>query len=321
MSAATADTGNQRAPGQGPGERALAWAARRGLVHCQSTRSPAGRRMAQDLADFASLSWPYAPAAVLDTLTRWSAFCFMLDDTLDDEHSLDRSGHRAALTAHVERARNHELPSDGPPLAPASGGQFVAAFSDVWAPLTASIDRAWQVRFTGHCLAYLQATAQEAHHRETGLTPSVGAYLRLRRQSSGSLPHLDLIEYATARPRPHCVLPGAAVRDATDAAADLAAWDNDQASLAKEQEAGEIHNLILVTAHEHACSLRQAQRLVTERLRRRQGDFDTAVRVLSSHGGHRGSEYAQALRAWLDGTRAWNARAHRYQPRPADAVR
>ncbi|MGB8943573.1 MAG: hypothetical protein WCD21_25590 [Streptomyces sp.] len=277
--------------------------------------------MAQDIADFASLSWPCAPAAVLDTLTRWSAFCFLLDDALDDEHSLDRSGQRATLTAHVEEVRNHEQPSKRPPLAATSGGPFVAAFSDVWAPLAASMDRAWQVRFTGHCLAYLQATAQEAHHRETGCTPAVGAYLQLRRHSSGSLPHLDLIEYATARPRPHDMLAGAAVRNATDAAADLAAWDNDQASLAKELEAGEIHNLIVLTAREHACSHRQAQHLVAERLHQRQSEFETATRVLSSRGGHRGREYAQALRAWLDGIRTWNARAHRYQPRPADAVR
>jgi hypothetical protein len=110
--------------------------------------------------------------------------------------------------------------------------RFTHAFDDVWQELAAPMSPAWRGRCRQSCLDNLHAAVWEAQNRARGTPPGTVEYVR--RHSSGSRPHLDVIEYATGSRLPVGFHDLPAIRAALTAAADITGWHHDLVALPRD---------------------------------------------------------------------------------------
>jgi hypothetical protein len=221
------------------------------------------------------------------------------------------AGERLRLTGHLTWLLRAATVPDARYRSP-----FTQAFDDVWQELAAPMSPAWRGRFLQSCLDYLHAAVWEAQNRARGTPPGTVEYVR--RHSSGSRPHLDVIEYATGSRLPVGFHDLPAIRAALTAAADITGWHHDLVALPQDTARGEPNNLVHVIAWERRCDRDTALTLARAQLRRRLHDFDRATarhrrqsrltRHRNTHGPD-ATRYLAGLRAWVHTTLTWNASA------------
>jgi Terpene synthase family 2, C-terminal metal binding len=218
----------------------------------------------------ASRAFPEAKATETILFGQWLVWLFAFDDLRDDgplgrdEDAVDRL-YDAILAAC-------EQPSQ-------SAHPVVQAFGDLWPRTAERADDSWRSAFQDHLAEHRAACRSEARFRLTGRIPSPIEYAHLRRQANGSF-LFDLPEPVLGAVLPERLRDSAPWRELLSACNDVTAWSNDIASAAKESAHGEVHNYVLVLAHDRRTSLTEAAAEVLDRICVRMTDLTNAARAL-----------------------------------------
>jgi hypothetical protein len=202
----------------------------------------------------AARTLPTAGLSELSAATDFNTWLFILDDQYFDETTLGRQAHyiqqlTTTLIKGMENNRHITL-KEGLPIE--------AALSDVWRRLRQMSTLQWQARFVQRVKEYLQGCVWEAENREHQRVPSLAAYMATRPYSSAVYTCIAMIEPAEKVYLPNTVLQHERVQRMTLLANEISCWANDLFSYEKEQQHGDVHNLVTVLQHEFDLDLQQA---------------------------------------------------------------
>ncbi|MCM2422872.1 cytochrome P450 [Streptomyces sp. RKAG293] len=176
-------------------------------------------------------------------------FCF--DDAFDGP-SGDGPGQARTLVDAVADTLDAPPAPDAPPL--------VRAFRDLWLRSCEGMSPSWRERAAAHWRAYLYGHVEEAANRHSGNPLTVDEYLRLRRDTIGVQPTLDLAERIGHYELPADLFASDIVAALRTLAAEIDSLHNDLYSLAKEDAGSDPHNLLLILRradgadHDDACA-------------------------------------------------------------------
>jgi len=277
----------------------------------------------------AALAYPRADLPTLSLAADWTAWFFHFDDYFDNG-PLGMTENRARQTVDFIRDALGHRPGDDAPEAGASLHRTREAFADLMAR-TVEMMTDWQLRlFIQHLESYFTALVTEAVNREHGAIPDVKSYCALRRDTGPAPPLLDLVEHTEGIRLPQSFHGSALFSRLMDAAADVAGWINDVFSVAKEQDRGDFHNLVLVIAHAEQVSLVAATELAIGMIGERLRLLDGAEPAVDAWCIEAGVSQAERLgiHCWLRGLRDFQRHADWYvdharyaasQDSPADA--
>ncbi|MFJ8435985.1 hypothetical protein ACIQ9P_32265 [Kitasatospora sp. NPDC094019] len=278
------------------------WAAAVGLV--RADRASWLADCAPHLA--AARMYPDAQSPPLALITAYLTWLFVLDDRLDHDPADSTAGSRsladlAALLRHP--------PSTAPPE------PLLGAFADLRRRTRALVPRTLSERLDAHLRQTLDAFATEAEHRREGTPPTEGQYIALRRRTSCAWIFADLAELAHDTETLPLLHTSAEYHAQVACAADIAGWDNDLVSLARETARHENDNLVTVLARKRGWAPERAAEEVARRIGQRVRDYPaterrTLARIAAS--GLRGPERTRhedvivSFRDVLAGVLAWN---------------
>ncbi|MFE8910874.1 terpene synthase family protein [Streptomyces globisporus] len=290
-------------PGQAEAERLhTAWLKKYDLAG-RSCRPETMR-----LSIVTSYAYPNADVEVLALAADLTAWLFVVDELFDTgETGLSVASARAVISS-----------LDAPPTAPSPACSIPKAHSlllqrirDAYDDLASRLrDRMtpphWRV-FTDHLGAYYGALAAEAANREQGIVPDLEDYLAIRRFSAGTQCQLDLVELAQSTRLPRHLYESQPFHELVHATCDVANWANDVFSAAKEYEAGDVHNLVLILQGQANCSLPEAAVLAVDHIEKRLREMqDAQIRLTASLVRHGASPAAlEAGQRWADGLRCF----------------
>ncbi|MET9340934.1 terpene synthase family protein [Nonomuraea sp. NPDC003804] len=220
------------------------WTRRTGLQ--VDRRSACHRLAARAFAEFD------ARAAAL--FAQWLTWLFHLDDLVDEEGQ------------------------PYPRLFAGNGAHpLEAAFTDLWRATSATMSDDWRLRFATNLQRQADACRAEADNRASGAVPTIAEYPALRRGTAGPFLY-DLVEPCLGVEVPPELAAAEQWQALVDSCADVAAWCNDLASLAKER--GDAHNFVVVAARELEVGEAEAVDWVLDRIEERCADMRAAAKRL-----------------------------------------
>lgn len=256
---------------------------------------------------------PEATEADLTLSAKWMAWLFLLDDRID-ESDLGRDAD--LLEEHL-----HDLQATALGTLDSESRPMSRALEEIIGEASAGMSDAWQLRFRQHVSAYLSACVWQAAHRQAAQVPFPGTFPYWRRAFGAIMPTFDLVERSNGGALPSSVYYSRAYQDLLVAAADLVCWTNDLMTVDKEAAHGDLHNLVLVTAHERLQARRVAAAEVSAACERRVRTYTAACRELSALTAALGlpdtvrtdaDRCAASLRVWVRGHLEWGLRTPRY---------
>ncbi|MFJ8228494.1 pentalenene synthase [Streptomyces sp. NPDC094448] len=216
------------------GERHLIWPRSHGLLNDeQAVRKHEEARYAELAARF----YPDATGADLDLGVDLMSWFFVFDDLFDGPEGEDPAAAQALVDSTMEALRLPVRSSDAP---------VVRAFSDLWRRSREGMSAQWRRRAAEHWRAYLQGYVTEAAHRQRGVMPTVEEHLRLRRETIGVHPTVDLAERIGRFEVPGRIHTAPWATEMRAIAAEVDTIHNDLCSVEKEEARGEMHNLLLI---------------------------------------------------------------------------
>ncbi|MFG3166388.1 terpene cyclase [Streptomyces sp. NPDC048200] len=299
---------------EGARRRNLEWVERLGLVR----PGPSLRWYASwDMPGLAAHGMPYARAAGLDLCADAMAFFFVFDDQFDGP--LGRDPARAADVCQKLIDIVHGAPA-GPGADPCS-----RAFADLWTRSCAGAHPGWIARTAHEWEYYLATQAHEAIGRIRGTPGDMETYLQVRRGIAGTALPLSLGERAAGLDIPPSVFHSPQLRLMRDIAVDVTMMCNDVYSLEKEEERGDIDNLVLVIQHAERCTREEAVSTAREEVARRTGRFKELEAQLLSMGRQLHLQktelndvrvYVDVMALWMSGYHAWQTQTRRYTAAP-----
>ncbi|WP_411129225.1 terpene synthase family protein [Streptomyces sp. x-19] len=263
-------------------------------------------------AELAARFYPDATGADLDLGVDLMSWFFVFDDLFDGPDGEDPARARALVSSTMEALRRPAGPSAAP---------VVRAFADLWQRSREGMSAAWRRRAAEHWCAYLQGYVTEAAHRHRGRMPTVEEHLRLRRETIGVHPTVDLAERIGHFEVPWRIHAAPWAAEMRAIAAEVDTIHNDLCSAEKEEARGEIHNLLLIlerrehrTRAEGVEEMRRMIRSRTERflvLESRLPSLCDSFRLTEAQ---RAAvfRFADALRAVMRGDYDWAERSGRY---------
>ncbi|MBU3065361.1 hypothetical protein KO481_28015 [Nocardia sp. NEAU-G5] len=294
------------------------WMVRHRLLCTDDTRALAQYRNT-DLPRLAALVWPYARGADLELGCDVVGWTLVFDDWFDS--GLELQSVNAVIDRLIDVLTGPERPVErsAPPL--------VHAFSDIWSRCSADMPASWRRRAAHNWEFYLCANMHEATERGLGRIPSLDHFLCLRRGTVCLENYLDLCE----RLGGFHVTPKAfhipQLRQLRRLAALIPALTNDVVTLPKEENAGEVNNLVLVLERQHGCdrdeALDAALKFIEEKVAQfvaLTADMPTlADRYrLPAQEQHHINRYVDAQRLWMGGFEEWSRRTPRYTNQPTE---
>ncbi|MFJ2812894.1 MULTISPECIES: terpene synthase family protein [unclassified Streptomyces] len=262
---------------------------------------------------------PDATEAQLTLSAKWMAWLFLLDDRID-EAALGRDAD--LLAAHL-----HDLQATALGTRTRATRPMSRALAEIITEASAGTSEVWQLRFRRHVSDYLAACVWQAAHRQAAQVPRPDTFAHWRRGFGGIMPTFDLVETFDPVERtdggalPSCVYYSRPYQELLIAAADLVCWTNDLMTVDKEAAHGDLHNLVLVTAHDRLQDRRTAAAEVSAACARRVGTYTAACRELARLTAALGlpdtvqahaDRCAAALRVWMRGHLEWGLRTPRY---------
>jgi pentalenene synthase len=273
----------------------------------------AERHARADYAGLAARFYPTAVGADLDLGVDLMSWYFLFDDPFDgplgeDLHQVRR----------LTRAMVHALDHDPGP----SAEPIVRAFADLWERSCAGMSRTWRYRAAGHWRAYFSGYVTEAEHRIHAVRLSADGHLRLRRDTIGVQPTIDLAE----RLGHYEVASRAFFSEHLTAmrliAAEVDTLHNDICSVEKEEAIGDLNNMVLIVEREQGCDRPTSVAVVSWMLRERVERFlalESDIPALCSElrlspsQSHDVDRYvADALRTVMRGDLDWAEQSGRY---------
>jgi hypothetical protein len=233
---------------------AVEWATRQGLIRGAAARRYARARFARLIAR----TYPDGPLGELHLAAAWLTTVFALDDHLETvlgDRPVRQRQVRDVVRAHLRGTGGAAtvIEALGPPI----GRALVAVWARTW-PGTGA---AWRERFAENVADYLTGNVWEATNRAAGRVPGVPEYMRMRRSTAATAIFFDLIEVIGGAELPPDAARDPALLELRRHADNAVAWFNDLVSWPKELARGDVHNLVLVVAHERG--VRPAEALGT----------------------------------------------------------
>jgi hypothetical protein len=264
-------------------------------------------RMAR-FARLAALTYPRVGADELALVCNWITWLFFHDDCLCDDSDVDEA-ELARLHARMLGVLRGETPAP-------RESSLLHMLADLRDRCRRWADRGWMERFTGDVDRYLQSNRWEAANRDSGATPPLAAYVKMRRYTGAMDTVFDFVELAEHLHLGRVVREHTALSRLRLMANNCVCWANDIVSVDKELLEHNAHNLVFVLRHAHKLTLADAVERAAAmhdeecrafewsaaRLPRFGGETDAAVRI-----------YVAGLRSWMRGNIAWAAETPRYR--------
>ncbi|MEV2255253.1 hypothetical protein AB0I94_32590 [Streptomyces sp. NPDC050147] len=275
---------------------------------------PAARRFARaQFGRFAAYTYPHA--ADLELVAGWNALMWFIDDVIDEQPQQDGDETMLDL-AHDLLA---QMPTDL--KAPRPTHPLACAMADLWSRTAPSQSLHWRTRNTGHYRTALACGLQAHDHsaRAKERAADLPAYIRRRREHSGTQLSLDLLELGHEVPP---IIADSRLSLAIQLlAADVTGWTNDLWSLRKEHSNADSANLVIVLYLARGGTWEQALATATTMTEDAIRDFFTAcddLRRARPLYGVGESEweclegYLTGIAEWLAGMVRWHAETGRY---------
>lgn len=225
------------------------------------------RHLSGHYGELAARFHPSATGADLDLAVDQQSWYFIFDDHFSGPHGRDPVYARslvAAVAAVLDASASRPSPRDGAPL--------VRAFADLWARSCDGMPATWLRRAARHWRAYLQGYVIETMNRRQRTVASFKDQLKLRMDTVGVAPVLDLAErvgHFEVAERTYRSPLLTAMRRITH---ETVIFDNEIASVEKEEASGEC-NLILQLQRENGCSRSRAITMIAEIIRKNSEEF------------------------------------------------
>ncbi|MFD7511776.1 terpene synthase family protein [Streptomyces sp. NPDC059853] len=275
---------------------AQAWAERFELIHGAED----ARRLARGApAELAAAMLPDAPRPEAELAACWMTWTFFLDDAYEE----GPGGTTTAWSAVTDTFRPLLAWQPPPPGAP----PLFRALGDLMDRLRVLTSPAWRRRFSGHLADGLAAVRREIELRDAGVPPTLAEYRTLRRDTSGFVPTLDILEVCHRAELPRTVYDAPRYQDLLRAAIDTNAWSNDLYSLDKEVACGLVTNLVLILEHERGLTRTDARRTASAMIEERAADLTRALHRLTP-GDAPLARCATAVAHLVAGWLEWHAR-------------
>jgi hypothetical protein len=279
------------------------WLCEHGLADAGDLADPL---IGLDAARIVACAYPRADLDTLCLASDWTGWYLHFDDYFD-ETPLGGSATLARGTVDFLYETAGQ-PSRPPPAGYAGSLQRTrGAFRDLMTR-TREVMAPVQYRiFTSHLEDYFGALVAEASNRERQAVLDIDDYCALRRDTGPCLPLVDLIEQAESVRLPQAFYASPVFEQLINTTADIASWINDVFSAAKEQERGDIHNLVLVTQRATGASLTEAARLAIARISDHLDLLDSAQQDLARQraAGTLAPTAHDAIERWISGLRAF----------------
>lgn len=237
---------------------ALTWAARVGLVRDQTELTWAAT---WNVAEFAGRV--YAEAEDLSLAAEWILWMDIVDDAVESYPADQLSRELEPLT--------WILCHNGHSTAPPAAGPLVQSLADLWQRTRAGMSPVWCARVAHAWRRCADSMPWEAANRAAGRPPHLDDYIATRPTAGAAYLALLLTEglcnYELTDALHHCG-PLSALRTL---ACDQICWANDLLSLGREEQRGDVHNLVIVLEQSQGLHRQQAidetVRMTNERMR------------------------------------------------------
>lgn len=251
-----------------------------------------------------------ASAPVLQCISDWYCWMFLLDDRCD-ESSLGQDPERLS---ELHNALIVILKGENPPVESMALSKLLF---DLGRRLRAQSSKAWFDQFLVQVDHYFQATVWEARNRARAKIPSVASYLSMRPAASGVAIDLCFIELADGLSLDTELYEQEEVQALISVANLIICYANDLYSLNKEIHHHDIHNLVLSLQEEHALSLQDALQkalAMHDCLVRRFEQRNTYLATFGQPQQSQLKDYFDLLEKRISCNLIWSRGAARYQP-------
>ncbi|MCS7483822.1 hypothetical protein ACFFQW_38435 [Umezawaea endophytica] len=291
--------------------RHVAWPCSFGLLATEHARR---RHIRANYPDLASRFQPNAVGDDLDLSVDQMTWFFVFDDLFDDlfDGPRGRPDSAQALVIAVREVLDRPPAPDAEPV--------VRSFADLWRRSRDGMSSAWQARASGHWRAYLAGHIEEALARQQALPLPAGRYLQMRTHTIGAQPVLDLAERVGHFEIPEQIFASERMTRMRLLAIEIVVIQNDIWSVEKEEQAGDVNNLLLILeqsrsraeAVETACNMIRA-RLV--RFLAAEHSLPALCEGLLPETRRAVDRYVvDGLRALIRGSYDWSELSGRYEP-------
>lgn len=254
-----------------------------------------------------ALSYPRAAQERQELIAQLLAWIFIQDDVFDEavaQHDPTRL--RGVLERYAATLRGAPLDKDA--------GPSLVALASLRERIVEIADPVWMDWFCESMRGFwIDGILEETRLRSLGTTPDRRSYTRMRVQSIGVLPFIDLVELAEGFAVPRVVCADPAVMRLRLRTAEIISWANDVFSYEKERRAGDPNNLVHVLMQHEGLSLADAVDRVVRIHDREVLAFERDVERLPYIGAvpHL-DELIQGHRDWMRGALDWQRLSRRY---------
>jgi Terpene synthase family 2, C-terminal metal binding len=291
----------------------VAWARRLRLLE----HAAAHRRIHQlQCGWLCARAYPHASPETLQIVTDFGTWLFLLDDQCDEDGlgtNPDRMTRRHTRFVDVLRGiapREHDEP-------------LAHALWDLHLRMKPHAPEGWLERFGTTVEQYLSAIVWEATNRRRGHIPDAASYCAMRLFTSTMYCCILLFELTEELRLPPEVYDHPDVQRLATMTNNIVSWDNDIFSVGKERRHGDVHNLVLIVAHEQQLSLQAAVDRVSMLHDAEVHAFIALAQGLPSFTPELDRElkrYIAGMRSWIRGNLDWSRATRRYQPTPVHSA-
>ncbi len=261
----------------------------------------------------AAFTYPRVGADELALICNWITWLFIHDDCYCDDGGLGEASLELVHEGMLATLRGEHRPGADEPA-------LLHMLVDLRRRMLAWSDAGWLARFVRSVDRYLQATRWEARNRALGVTPPLGAYVKLRGLTGAMDSVYDCIELGEHLHLDPAVREHSAIASLEQLAGNCVCWANDIFSFNKELLEHNAHNLVFVLQHERGLDLADAVEQAVAMHDAELQAFEWSAARLPDLRREFGVEmagaariYVAGLRSWVCGNTAWSRETPRYK--------
>lgn len=265
----------------------------------------------------ASRAYPDASLDELTIVSDWNAWLMFIDDKCDedgigrDPRELRHLHERCIRTLRGTLPRRMETP-------------LTRALRDIRDRLYCRMPDSWMVRFTKDVTDYFEANQWEANNRSQRIWPKPDIYIQMRPFTGALYTVFDLIEMTERTIVPIEIREDPTFRKLMALSSDVVCWHNDIASIHKEHQHGDVHNLALILHATENLPLQEALNKVGRMADARVHSFVALEDKLGSFGSPEKDAVARrfvlGLRRWMRANLDWSLESGRFVPREDEPI-
>ncbi|MEV0193404.1 terpene synthase family protein [Kitasatospora purpeofusca] len=248
--------------------------------------------------------YPLAERPLLQLAADLIGWLFLFDDYEGEARDAVRLKRTSESCLHI--LRTGALPEE-----PHGATRFEHALVDLRGRLLGLSDDAFVLQFARSMAKFHAGWLMELPYRLCGSPPTLDTYRRIRPWSIGIHTVFDLLEISTGRPREET---RERLEDLYNQAGLAAGLCNDIHSFAKERDANDPMNIIIVLAYEYGQSLADAAQTAATEYEFQLTRLEEMCAQVSEEAAFTRPEalIAQGLRIWVHGATAWTSTCGRY---------